>query len=245
MDLLGRLGNHPICWPRTRTRLPYRITMEHPFFTVDEFSKRLSVVRIIIFTLIDCDPRAIHRRRRSVCARAGPNNNRQEQQHPRDPFPLFASRKSTSWESKSVFHVRKMMYEFAYPNGRILVSRWPTAAWAKPAASGSIFPTRVKRISLNLCVPFVDTRGACWSKNAADPSPRALLRAIVAKNEGISFFTSLSFFLSFVRVPWIFSLQTYFVLTNSMNLSTRKTAIERRSFKFLFFFLGIWNLSVR
>lgn len=60
---------------------------------------------------------------------------------------------------------------------------------------------RVKRISLNLCVPFVDTRGACWSKNAADPSPRALLRAIVAKNEGISFFTSLSFFLSFVRVP--------------------------------------------
>lgn len=117
MDLLGRLGNHPICWPRTRTRLPYRITMEHPFFTVDEFSKRLSVVRIIIFTLIDCDPRAIHRRRRSVCARAGPNNNRQEQQHPRDPFPLFTSRKSTSWESKSVFHVRKMMYEFAYPNG--------------------------------------------------------------------------------------------------------------------------------
>lgn len=135
MDLLGRLGNHPICWPRTRTRLPYRITMEHPFFTVDEFSKRLSVVRIIIFTLIDCDPRAIHRRRRSVCARAGPNNNRQEQQHPRDPFPLFTSRKSTSWESKSVFHVRKMMYEFAYPNGTILVSRWPTAAWAKPAAS--------------------------------------------------------------------------------------------------------------
>lgn len=34
MDLLGRLGNRPICWPRTRTtRLPYRITMEHPFFT--------------------------------------------------------------------------------------------------------------------------------------------------------------------------------------------------------------------
>lgn len=141
MDLLGRLGNRPICWPRTRTtRLPYRITMEHPFFT-NSRSVSASDNHFYFNRLWS----TIHRR--SVCA-CRPKQSRG------NSFLLFpvASRKSSTR-----IHRVSMMYEF--------LDR--ARAWAKRFRIDLLDSCQEDFCWISLCA-FCG--GACGSKNAADPS---------------------------------------------------------------------------
>lgn len=145
--------------------------------------------RIIIFTLIDCDQTVGHSSPQTLCLRACRVQTTIERNNSSPPETLFP-------RDFAKIHFMRIHVRVSRPQDDVRVRVSKRHDPRSEVADGRVGETRRFRIDLpgscqedfaeSLSAFCGCTRGACWSKNAADPSPRALLGAIVAKNEGIS-----------------------------------------------------------